>query len=88
MGLQKGDFFLSRKIMCEEAFQDLLKYYVSFGWHFEFFNDKNGEATEEIGTIMKCGETPFERERGARGGCENPMELSMCDGPIEIVEYI
>ena len=23
-----------------------------------------------------------------RGGCENPIGLSMCDGPIETVEYI
>ena len=43
---------------------------------------KNGEPTEGRGFIVKCGETSFE------GVCKNPMELSMCDGPLETVEYI
>ena len=69
--------------MCEEACQDLLKYCVSFGGGLEFFDEKNGEATERRGFIVKCGETPFEG-----WACENPVELSMCDGPIETYEYI
>ena len=28
--------------MCEEACQDLLKYWVFFGGGLEFFNEKNG----------------------------------------------
>ena len=43
-------------------------------------------ATEGRGSIMKCGETPFKggwRGRDGGGDCENLVELSMCDGPIE-----
>ena len=68
--------------MCEEACQDLLKYYVSFGGGLEFFDEKNGEATEGRGSIVKCGENPFEE-----WACENPVELSICDGPIETYNY-
>ena len=41
------------------------------------------------GSIVKCGETPCGGvgDRGW-GACENLMELSMCDGPIETHEYI
>ena len=46
---------------------------------------KNGEATEERGSIVKCGETLSERGGGA---CENPVGLSMYDGPMETAEYI
>ena len=49
----------SRKIMCEEACEDLLKYCVSFGGGLEFFNKINWEATEGRGYIGKCGETLF-----------------------------
>ena len=54
-----------------------------FGGGLEFFNEKNGETTEGRGSIVKCGEIPFER-----GACENLMQLSICDGPIETFEYI
>ena len=33
---------------------------------------------------MKCREASFEGE----GFCENPVGLSMYDGPMETVEYI
>ena len=82
MELQKGDFVWSRK-MCEEACQDLLKYCVSFGGGLEFFYGKNGKATERQRSIVKCGEIPFQG-----WACENPVKLSMCDGPIETIEYI
>ena len=36
--------------MCDKACQDLLKYYVSFGGAWSF----------RRGSIVKCGETPFE----------------------------
>ena len=64
MGLQKGNFVWSRKITFEEACQDLLKYCVSFGWGLEFFHEKNREATEGRGFIMKCEETAFEGGKG------------------------
>ena len=56
----------------------------------EFFNEKSGEAMEGRGFIVKCGEAPFEGggSGGGEGGCENLIELSMCDAPIETVEYI
>ena len=60
-----------------------MKNYVSFEGGLEFFNEKNGKATEGRGSIVKCGETPF-----GRGACENLMQLSICDGPIETFEYI
>ena len=40
---------------------------------------------------MKCGEIPFEGGGGGvgwRGACENPVRLSMCDGPMETVKYM
>ena len=45
---------------------------------------------EGRGFIVKCGEAPFEGggSGGGEGGCENLIELSMCDAPIETVEYI
>ena len=49
-----------------------MKYCVFFGGGLELFNEKIGEATEGRGSIVKCGETPFD-----------PLELSMCDSPIE-----
>ena len=33
---------------------------------------------------MKCGEMPFGEEKA----CENPVGLSMYDGPMETVEHI
>ena len=47
-------------------------------------HEKNEEATEGRGSMVKCGETPFNRGQGA---CEYPVGLSMYDGPMETVEY-
>ena len=59
MGLQKGNFAWSEKTACDKAYQDLLKY-ASFRGSLEFLMKKNGEATEEKGSIVKCGENPSE----------------------------
>ena len=46
---------------------------------------KNGETTEGKGSIVKHEETQHEGGRA----CGNPLGWSsMCDGPIETVEYI
>ena len=64
-----------------------MKYCVFFESGLEFFNEKIGEATEGRGSIVKCGETLFDGE-GGWGACENLVELSMCDSPIETFEHI
>ena len=51
-----------------------MKCCVSFGGGLEFFNEKNGEATEGRGFIVKCEETLFEGVGG--GTCENPIGRS------------
>ena len=72
---KKGIFF-ETKITCEEASWNLLKSCLSFVDHLEDSNEKNVEATERRGSIVKCGKCCF------RGACENPVRLSMCDGPM------
>ena len=57
----------------EEAFQNLLK------------SRKNGKVTEGRGSMVKCGETLL---RDGGGACKNPVGLSMCDGPMETIDYI
>ena len=40
--------------------------------------------------MVKCGEMLFEGGGGGgwgRGACENPVRLSMYDGPMETVKY-
>ena len=67
-----------------EGCRDLLKSCVSFRGTLEISNEeKNGEVTEGRGSIVKCGNTSFE-ERPR----ENPVRLSMYDGPIETAEHI
>ena len=34
--------------------------------------------------MVKCRETPFE----GGGVCENPVRLSLCDGPMQTVKYM
>ena len=66
--------------MCE----DLWKSCALFGGDLEGCNEeKNGEATERIVSIVKCEETLFEG-----GACENPVGLFTCDKPIKTAEYI
>ena len=57
---KKGNFLWNRKITCEEASQNLLKFCLSFGGGLDSSNEKNGEATERRGFIVKCGEMLFE----------------------------
>ena len=45
--------------------------------------EKMGGATEERGSIVKYGETPFEGGGGV-GTCGNPVGLSIYDGPMEM----
>ena len=72
--------------MSEEACQDLLKSCLFFAARLESIMEKNGEATERRGSIVKRGET-LNEEGGV--SCENPVGCSaICDSPIEIVEYI
>ena len=61
MGFQKGNFVWNKKIMCEVC-QGLLKSCISCGGGLEGCNDKNGEATEGWGSIVKHGEMLHERE--------------------------
>ena len=58
--LQKGNFVWSGKIMCKEACQGVSKSCVLFEGGLEDSNEKNGEATEGRGSIVKCGETLFD----------------------------
>ena len=63
-----------------------MKSCISFRGAFEGCNgEKNGETTEGKGSIVKHEETQHEGGRA----CGNPLGWSsMCDGPIETVEYI
>ena len=58
--LQKRNFVWSRKITCEEAFQDLSKSCVSSGGRLNGSNkEKNGQATEKRASLVKHRETPL-----------------------------
>ena len=58
--LQQRNFVWSRKITCEEAFQDLSKSCVSSGGGLKGSNkEKNGEATEKRASLVKHRETPL-----------------------------
>ena len=72
--------------MSEEVCQDLLKSCIFFAASLECIMEKNGEVTERRGSIVKRGETLNE---GCEVFCENPVGCSsICDTPIETVEYI
>ena len=51
--------------------------------YFEGFNEGMiGRESEMRGSVLKCGERPFE----GRGVCETSVRLSMNDGAMETVE--
>ena len=44
---------------------------------------KKWKETEGRGSVVKCGKMSFEGE----DDCENPVRLSIYDGPMKTVEY-
>ena len=75
----KKGIFLETIITCEEASLNLLKSCLSFGEVWRVLMKKNWEATERRGSIVKFGKCCL------TGACENPVGVSICDGPMEIV---
>ena len=52
--------------------------------YFEGFNEGMiGRESEMRGSMLKCGERPFQ---GRGGVCETSVRLSMNDGAMETVE--
>ena len=71
------------------TFQDLLKFFVSFGGGLEGSDEeKMGEATEGRASRVKCREALLEWRGGGAETCEDLVGLSMCDGMTETVKHI
>ena len=83
--------YLHRKEICLKwknnvygGFSELVKIlFIVWRW-FGWFYLKKVEATEGRDSVVTCGKTLFEGEVA----CENPIRLTMYDGPVETVEYI
>ena len=97
----KNSFFLSllfNSLILSQILQGLLKLHIPLrgcSSLFFFFWGGGGDGAPKRGFCLKQKNYvwgglpgPIEILCTGQGGCENPMELSMCDGPIEIVEYI
>lgn len=67
--------------MCQEDFQNLLKFCLSIEVSLNSYR-KNEEAIERTGSVAKCEKISFWR------ACKNPVGLFIYEGHLETTQYI